>query len=153
MKLWKIYLKLSNDFKFENALELYDAKSYFGGYLKIKRNFFIELIKAIKTSNKYLSLKAIEKVISPEDDQDWTNNPWILIISKDIEKSKSFWLLIKREKDLSGILVAIGPKPFADYNNKQDNSEARHEIKQIISYLTLYINKFQSIIFLPNYLQ
>ncbi|MFX1257442.1 MAG: hypothetical protein ACFFAN_06270 [Promethearchaeota archaeon] len=150
MKTWKVFLKFADGIEREKKLELYDAKTYFGGlYLKIKRSYFNRLGKIIKVSKKYSSIKGIEKVLSPDDD-DWTFNPWMLIITKDNEKSKSFWFFIKREKDLSGVLVAIGPKTYAEYNN--NNSEARREIKQIFNYIIAYLNKFQSIILLPNFL-
>ncbi len=148
MKLWKVFLKFDK-LNSEKELELFDAKSYFGGYLKIKRSYFNKLIKVINMTKKYSTRSAIEKVIGP-DEVDWTLNPWMLILIKDNEKGKRFWLFIKREKDLSGHLVAIGPKPFVDYN--ETNSEAKREIKQIINYIIAYLNKFQVIILLPNYL-
>lgn len=149
MKPWKILLKYSNGSNIEKELELFDAKSYFGGYLKIKRSYFNELGKTIKMTKRYSSKRAIEKVIGP-DDTDWTHNPWMLIIIKDDEKSKPFWFFIKREVDLSGILVGIGPKSFADYNDK--NSEVKREIKRIMNYIIAYLNKFQCIVLLPNFL-
>ncbi len=149
MNSWKVYLKFSDETESEQVLELFDAKSYFGGYLKIKRSYFNELIKTIKMTKKYLTGRAIEKVLSP-DNEDWTYNPWMLIIVKDNEKGKPFWFFIKREKDLSGILVAIGPKPFAKYNN--NNTEAKRDIKQLINYIIAYLNKFQCVLILPNYL-
>lgn len=148
MEPWKIFLKLSDGT--DQKLELFDTKAYFGGYLKIKRTFFNALIKSIKISKKYLTHKAIEKVLDP-DENDWTLNPWILIIVKDNEKNKPFWFFIKREKDLSGVLVAIGPKPFAEYNNT-NQSEAKHEIKNLINYIITYLNKFNCIVLLPRYL-
>jgi len=152
MKSWKIILKVPVDSDLEQELELYDAKSYFGGYLRIKRSYFNELVKTIKITKNYSIGRAIEKVISPENNEDWTFNPWMLLIVKDNEKKKSFWFFIKREKDLSGLLVAIGPKPYAEYNNNQNTSEARRQIKRIINYLIAYLNKFQCLILLPNYL-
>lgn len=148
MKPWKVFLKFDK-LNSEKELELFDAKSYFGGYLKINRSYFNKLIKVINMTKKYSTRSAIEKVIGP-DEIDWTLNPWMLILIKDNEKGKKFWLFIKREKDLSGHLVAIGPKPFVDYNKV--NSEAKREIKQIINYIITYLNKFQVIILLPNYL-
>jgi len=148
MKPWKVFLKFDN-LNSEKELELFDAKSYFGGYLKIKRSYFNKLIKVINMTKKYSTRSAIEKVIGP-DEIDWTLNPWMLILIKDNEKGKKFWLFIKREKDLSGHLVAIGPKPFVDYNKV--NSEAKREIKQILNYIIAYLNKFQVIVLLPNYL-
>ncbi|MFX1392742.1 MAG: hypothetical protein ACFFAH_04125 [Promethearchaeota archaeon] len=152
MKLWKVILKFSNGTDFKKELELFDAKAYFGGYLKIKRSYFNELAKTIRMTKKYSTSRAIEKVIGPTNDEDWTFNPWMLFIIKDIEKNNPFWFFIKREKDLSGLLVAIGPKPFAEYTNNQNNSEARREIKRLINYIIAYLNKFQCIILLPNFL-
>jgi len=149
MDTWKVFLKFSDGE--DKELKLFDAKAYFGGYLKIKRSYFNALFKSIKMTKRYLTQKAIEKVIGPNNDN-WTLNPWILIIVKDNEKKKSFWFFIKREKDLSGILVAIGPKPFAEYNNK-NLSEAKREIKSLINYIIAYLNKFNCVIMLPNYLQ
>ncbi len=148
MNPWKVGLKFSDGVKKE--LELFDAKSYFGGYLKIKRSYFNALVKTINMTKKYFTQRAIERVFSP-DENDWTLNPWMLIIVKDNEKKKSFWFFIKREKDLSGILVAIGPKPFAEYNNK-NLTEAKREIKRLINYIIAYLNKFNCVILLPNYL-
>ena len=148
MGIWRISLRLSNG---ENKeLELFDAKIYFGGYLKIKRSYFNALIKVIKMTKKYYTQKTIERVLGP-DNSDWTYNPWMLVIVKDNERKNPFWFLIKREKDLSGILVAIGPKPYADYNN--DNlSEAKREIKHLINYIIVYLNKFNCVVMLPNFL-
>ncbi|MFX0143909.1 MAG: hypothetical protein ACFE9C_07520 [Candidatus Hodarchaeota archaeon] len=146
--LWRVFLKLSDGEKKE--LELFDVKGYFGGYLRIKRSYFNVLIKNIKMTKKYQTHKAIEKVIGPNDD-DWTQNPWMLIIVKDNEKKNPFWFFIKREKDLSGILVAIGPKPFAEYNNK-NSSEAKRDIKRLMNYIIVYLNKFNCIVILPSFL-
>lgn len=147
MNLWKISLKFADSTL--KDLELFDAKNFFGGYLKIKRSYFNELIKTVKMTKKYSTGRAIEKVIGP-DEQEWTFNPWMLLIVKDNEKNKPFWFFIKREKDLSGLLVAIGPKPFAEYNSS--NPEAKREIKRIINYIIAYLNKFNCVILLPNYL-
>ncbi|KKN63732.1 hypothetical protein LCGC14_0498970 [marine sediment metagenome] len=149
MTTWKVFLKFSNGAI--QKLELIDAKPYFGGYLRIKRSYFNALAKTIKMTKKYFTERAIERVISP-DEIDWTLNPWMLIIVKDNEKKIAFWFFIKREKDLSGNLVAIGPKPFADYNNK-NLSEAKRDIKRLINYIIAYLNKFNCLILLPNYLK
>lgn len=147
MKTWKVLIKYSDE-NIEN-LDLYDASSYFDGYLKIKRSFFNSLIKAIKMSKKYTTGNAIEKVINPEG-EDWTLNPWMLLLVKDNEKDNTFWYLIKRESDLSGLLVAIGPKAFADYINA-NTTETKRDIKRLINYLIAYLNKFNCIVLLPNY--
>ena len=150
MNPWKVYLKFSGQTNVEQELELYDASTYFGGYLKIKRGYFSALEKNIKMTKTYLSNRAIEKVLNP-DDEDWTLNPWMLLIVKDDEKNMPFWFFIKREKDLSGLLVGIGPKEFAKHSD--DNiSDARSEIKRLINYIITYLNKFNCVVLLPNYL-
>ncbi len=149
MSLWKVFLKFSDGT--DKELELFDAKVYFGGYLKIKRSFFNALLKSIKMTKKFLTKKAIEKVLSP-DKTDWTLNPWMLIVIKDNEKKMPFWFFIKREKDLSGVLVAIGPKGFAEYSNK-NLSEAKRKIKRLVNYVIVYLNKFNCVVFLPKYLK
>ena len=149
MKPWKIKLKFADDS--EKELELFDAKPYFGGYLRIKRSYFNELIKAIKMSKSYVTGRAIEKVESPEEEEDYTFNPWMLLIVKDNEKEQPFWFFIKRERDLSGLLVAIGPESYADYN-EENSDEARREIKRLINYIVAYLNKFNCVILLPNFL-
>lgn len=148
MKIWQVSLKNPNGNL--NKIELFDAKELFNGYLKIKRSYFDRLVKAVKMTKKYFTNNAIEKVLSP-DNEDWTLNPWMLLLIKDNEKKKPFWLFIKREKDLSGELIAIGPKPFADYNN-ENRDEARRDIKRLLTYTVVYINKFDCSVLLPNYL-
>jgi hypothetical protein len=149
MNTWKVFLKFSDGS--DKELEVFDAKPYFGGYLRIKRSYFNALVKTIKMTKKYFTEKAIEKVLSP-DEIDFTHNPWMLIIVKDNEKKQPFWFFVKREKDLSGILVAIGPKLFAEYNNK-NLTDAKREIKRLINYLIVYLNKFNCAVLLPNYLK
>ena len=151
MNPWKVYLKFPDDEDIEQEIELFDAKSYFGGYLKLKRTYFDALVKNIKLTKKYITGKAIERVSGP-DEEDWTHNPWMLLIVKDNEKNKPFWFFIKREKDLTGLLIAIGPKQFDQYCSSNP-SEARSEIKRLINYIVAYLNKFNCLILLPNYLK
>ena len=148
MSTWNINLKFTDGVA--KDIELFDAKKFFNGYLKIKRSYFNRLIKAIKMTKKYTTIHAIEKVISPEK-EDWTLNAWMLISAIDNERQNPFWLFIKREKDLSGFLIALGPKSFYDYNNI-DINEAKRDIKRLINYIVAYLNKFNCTIFLPNYL-
>ncbi|MFX0033237.1 MAG: hypothetical protein ACFE8E_01960 [Candidatus Hodarchaeota archaeon] len=148
MDTWNVSLKFADDST--NTLELYDVKPIFNGYLKIKRSYFDRLLKAIKMTKKYFTGNAIEKVSGP-DNEDWTLNPWILVLIQDNEKKKPFWLFMKRERDLSGELVAIGPKAFADYNSI-NSDEARRELKRLMTYIVVYINKFECSVLLPNYL-
>ncbi|MFX1449073.1 MAG: hypothetical protein ACFFCG_13250 [Promethearchaeota archaeon] len=148
MNIWKINLKFSDGTT--NQLELYDAKVYFNGYLKLKRSYFLRLVKAIKMTKKYTTGHAIEAVIGP-DAKEWTENAWMLLLIKDNEKKNPFWILLKREKDLSGLLIAIGPKSFAEYNNN-NLPEAKRDIKRLINYIVAYLNKFNCSILLPNFL-
>ncbi|MFX0076361.1 MAG: hypothetical protein ACFE96_13025 [Candidatus Hermodarchaeota archaeon] len=146
MDIWKIILKFSDGL--ENELDLYDAKEYFNGYLRLKRTYFMRLAKAIKMTKKYATGHAIERVIDPNA-KEWTENAWMLLLIKDNEKKNPFWLLIKREKDLSGLLVAIGPKSFADYNTN-NMQEAKRDIKRLINYVVAYLTKFNCSVLLPN---
>lgn len=152
MNAWKVHLKFFDETNTEQELKLFDVNSYFGGYLKLKRSYFDALIKNVKMTKKnYMTGRAIEKVLGP-DNEDWTHNPWMLIIVKDNVKNKPFWFFIKRERDLSGLLVAIGPKSFEEYSSNNP-SEARNEIKRLMNYINAFINKFNCVILLPNYLQ
>jgi len=146
MDIWKINLEYSNEIN--RKLELFDVKRYFNGYLNIKRTYFNQLAKAIKMTKKYNVIHGIREVVGP-DKEDWTLNAWMLFIITDTEKDNPFWLFIKREKDLSGSLVAIGPKAFADFN-ESNQDEAKRDIRRLINYLITYINKFNCVIFLPN---
>ena len=108
----------------------------------------MRLVKAIKMTKKYTTGHAIETVLGP-DAKDWTDNAWMLLLIKDNEKKNPFWLLIKREKDLSGLLIAIGPKSFAEYNNS-NMLEAKRDIKRLINYIVAYLTKFNCSVLLPN---
>lgn len=147
MELWKISLNYNNELN--KKLELYDAKTYFNGYLNLKRTYFNKLAEVIKITKRYNIIHGISGVIGP-DEKDWTLNAWMLFIITETENRNPFWLLIKREKDLSGTLVAIGPKAFADYN-KSNQDEVKRDLKRFINYLVTYLNKFYCSIFIPNY--
>lgn len=148
MKTWNISITFNgND---TQILKLFDAFELFNGYLKIKRTYFEKLIKAANMTKKYRIQKGISHVENP-DNEDWTLNPWMFLLVKDIEKENPFWLLIKREKDLSGILVAIGPKQFKEYNSSI-NSEAKRELKRLVNFIVVHLNKFNCLILLPNFL-
>jgi hypothetical protein len=148
MKTWKISLDYTGSNPKE--IKLFDVFPFFNGYLKVRRSYFDKLIKAIKMTKKYRIEKGITKVFNPEN-EDWTLNPWMLFLIKDNEKQNPFWLLIKREKDLSGILVAIGPKKFNDYVSSL-NSEAKRELKRLINFIVVYLNKFNCNILLPTHI-
>jgi len=87
MKNWKLSIKY-NGFKV-TEIELIDIKNFFEGYLKLKRSYFTSLTKAVKISKKYSVIKGIEKVFSPNQ-EDWTINPWVLLLIKDDRKKIHF---------------------------------------------------------------
>ncbi len=147
MKIWKIGIKFSDGIS--DQLELYDNGSIFKGYLTIKRSFFDELIKQIKENPKYITGKAINKILAP-DRSDWTNNPWLFLLIKDVENQKPIWLLFKRERNLDGLLVAIGPKKFANYFNSSKESDKT--IKKLLNYFIAYPSKWINLVLLPNFL-
>ena len=99
MSTWKIDLKFADGTS--NEIELYDAKSYFKGYLKLKRSYFNRLVKAIKITKKYTTGHAIEKVVGP-DSKEWTLNPWMLLLIKDNEKKNLFGFLLRERKIYRG---------------------------------------------------
>ena len=148
MKAWQVQVKIKDEP--EDLLELTDVKEILEGYLNINRNFFDELLSIVKMLRKYAIGKGIEKVTGP-DNEDWTQNPWILLMIKDNEKSIPFWFLIKREKDLTGYLVALGPQMFFDYCKQ--SKEVDDEIKRILEYIIAYPQKFKLSIIIPNFLQ
>jgi hypothetical protein len=148
MKSWQITIKIGNEV--QDKLKMYDIDHILEGYLNVNRTFFDELLDIVKMINKYAVGKGLEKIIGP-DKENWTQNPWLLIMAKDKENEIPFWLLFKREKDLTGHLVAIGPKIYYDYFNK--NKEPEDEIKKFLEYIIAYPQKFELSILIPNYLK
>ncbi len=147
MKIWKIGINFSDGTN--DQLDLYDCASIFNEYITIKRKYFNELIKQIKDNPKYITGKAINKVSGP-DGSDWTNNPWLFLLIKELENQKPIWLLFKREKNLDGLLVAIGPKQFANYLNSRKESDKT--IKKLLNYFIAYPSKWANLVLLPNFL-
>jgi hypothetical protein len=146
MKTWQVTVKIGEEP--EDTLDLVDVREILDGYLNISRTFFDELLGIVKMIRKYAIGKGIQMVKSPDKD-DWTHNPWILLLFKDNEKGIPFWLLLKREKDLTGYLVAAGPDQFLEYC--KSTKEADDEIKRIMEYLIAYPQKFTLSIIIPNF--
>ena len=88
MKTWTINIELNN--KYKEEISLFDVKKYFDGYLTIKRSFFNSITKTINISKNYIAARGIESVFSPNK-EDWSLNPWILLIIKDKEKKKTIF--------------------------------------------------------------
>ena len=146
MDNWKISIKIEDE---TDNIELIDIKSVLDGYLNINRTFFDELLSIVKMIRKYSVGKGIEKVIGP-DNKDWTKNPWVFIMIQDSERKIPFWILLKRERDLNGYLVAIGPDKFYEYLKKSQEPDS--EVKRILEYVVAYPQKFKSAILIPNFI-
>ena len=145
MKKWHVTVKIDDEPPEE--LTMYDVKDIYDSYISVNRTFFDEILAVVKMIRKYAIGKGIEKIIGP-DKKLWTGNPWLLIMFKDNEIQVPFWLLLKREKDLNGTLVALGPQKFYDFCSKDKDSD--DEIKRIIEYLIAYPQKFRVSIMIPN---
>ncbi len=147
-KIWKIEININESGN--KSLELNDAKSILGEYIKVRRNYFDKLFDSLKLSKNYSISKGIES-ITGNDAKDWTLNPWIFIIAKDKENKAPFWILIKRENDLNGFISAIGPDLFIDYMSS--SKENIDELRKLLEYITDYHQKFVINILIPNFLQ
>ncbi|MHA1371815.1 MAG: hypothetical protein ACTSRA_19105 [Promethearchaeota archaeon] len=152
-KSWKILLKIDADVSQE--IELVDLKDANGSYMHIRRKFFDDLLEIVGNNKNYTVGKAIETV-NGIDDKDWTKNSWLLVMAKEVKNNSIYWLLFKRKQDLSGMLVAIGPKEFIESIIKllPKDIDSRFEyLKKIMIWLTVGPNKWKNVgIFIPNWL-
>nr|MDO8118013.1 hypothetical protein [Candidatus Sigynarchaeota archaeon] len=151
---WKIVIQLNGDVS--EKLDLVDLKALSGAYMVIKKKFFDDLINLIPNIKHYAMGRAIESV-KGIDTQDWTKNPWILVMAKEMKAKATFWLLFKRASDMSGTLVAVGPEPFASSLMAffpDDDVESRYEhLKKIMIWLTIEPAKWKNVgAFIPNWL-
>ena len=147
MKTWEVTIKIGPENP--DKLVLYDVQKILEGYLNVNRTFFDELLDIVKMIKKYAVGKGIEEIIGP-DKKNWTKNPWLLFMIKEKEDETPFWLLFKREKDLSGILTAIGPQNYYEYC--ESIKEPDDEIKKFLEYIIAYPQKFKLSIIIPNFL-
>lgn len=147
MKTWQVTIQIGNENP--DQIILHDIQKNIDGYLNVNRTFFDELLDIVKMIKKYAVGKGIERIIGP-DKENWTKNPWLLLMVKEKEDSIPFWLLFKREKDLTGHLVAIGPESYYNYIDK--NKEPDDEIKRFLEYIIAYPQKFNLSIIIPNFL-
>ena len=147
MKTWEVTIKIGPENP--DKLVLFDVQKILEGYLNVNRTFFDELLDIVKMIKKYAVGKGIDEIIGP-DKKNWTKNPWVLFMIKEKEDETPFWLLFKREKDLSGILTAIGPQNYYEYCEKI--KEPDDEIKKFLEYIIAYPQKFKLSIIIPNFL-
>ncbi|MHA1733841.1 MAG: hypothetical protein ACTSU5_18005 [Promethearchaeota archaeon] len=143
MKEWQVSIQFDGSDDIE-PLSLVDLTEVTGGYLEIKREFFDELLSSVKKAKNFVVGKKITRVENP-DGEDWTNNPWILVLAKVREKKTPLDLLIKRERDLSGTLVAVCPPEFVKFI-KANSGE---ELKKMMEYLISFPMKFEATLILP----
>jgi len=132
IKTWDV--KLSSGDDSSKKITMYDVRGILGNYIKLNRIYFDELLKSINTSRFYNISKGITEIIGV-DGKNWTENPWLLILTKStiLEDNAAVWFLIKRENDLNGFLVAIGPNLFYEYiSNSKDNTEELHKLLEYI---------------------
>jgi len=147
-KIWTI--NIHADGGTSKTIKLYDGKAVLGEYLQIRRNYFDDLIKEIKLNKKYIVGKSLKKVTSPEG-EDWTKNPLILLLATNKDKKIPLWLLIKRENNLNGFLVAMGPSVFCEYLVKEP--ERIEEIRKFLEYLVIYSQKWAITTIIPSFLE
>ena len=147
MKTWQLTIQIGSETP--DQIVLHDLQKILEGYLNVNRTFFDELLDIVKMIKKYAVGKGIEKIIGP-DNENWTQNPWLLLMVKEKEEGIPFWLLFKREKDLTGYLVAVGPDNYYEYINS--NKEPDDEIKKFLEYIIAYPQKFNLSILIPNFL-
>ena len=127
-----------------NEIELADVITFFKAYPEVKRNFFDDLVTNINKNKDFFVGPNITTVTGP-DGNDWSINPWLLLIAREIEKEAPFWLLFKREKTLSGYLVGLGPAGVVSYAKE----EGLDEIRRILEYIIAFANRWNIAIFLP----
>ena len=147
-KIWTV--KVTTDTGSPKTIKLFDGNAVLGEYIQIRRNYFDDLIKEIKLNKKYTVGKSLKKVTSP-DGEEWTNNPLILIMANNKEKGVPLWLLIKRENNLNGYLVAVGPKVFCEYLIKEQ--ERIEEIRKFLEYMVIYSQKWTISALIPSFLE
>ena len=69
---------------------------------------------------------------------------------KEKENDTPFWLLFKREKDLTGYLVAVGPEKYYEYC--KNGNDPDDDIKKYLEYIIAYPEKFVLSILIPNFI-
>ncbi len=128
-------------------LALDDLADVINGYLAIKREYFDELLSSVKKTKTFFVSKRLLNVTSP-DKEDWTNNGWLLVFARVKEKELPVQLLIRREHDLAGTIVAFGPDEFSKHVKKNGGEELR----KMMEYLVSFPHKFDATVLLPHFM-
>jgi hypothetical protein len=136
--------------RFTDKLSLIDVTNLTEKYIHISHEFFDTLINNVKAGFPYSMGKGIQSVRDPLD-KDWSENPWIFLMVKDNSDNVNFWFLFKREKNLTGYLVAIGPDSYYEILRKKDTNKSE-ELKKMIEYIASYPNKFNILMLVPNFI-
>ncbi|MHA1793278.1 MAG: hypothetical protein ACTSVI_11580 [Promethearchaeota archaeon] len=149
---WKVHLSLD---EIDEDIELIDIEKLLNTYLVIRKKFFDDFLEVIQKINHYSVGKAIESVVS-FDGSDWTKNSWLLVMCKQMKDDATFWMLFKREQNLSGVLVGIGPdefvKAFMELLPKDFDSRNEY-LKKLLIWLTVEPGKWKNVgVFIPNWL-
>jgi hypothetical protein len=147
-KTWKLEIKFEGR-PSPDTLEMVDVNEISEGYIHVKRDFFDNLIENVKDQHRYSIGKGIQSVFDPTG-KNWTENPWILLMTKENSQKTQFWILLKRERNLSGYIVAIGPKGYYHYLSEMESNKV-DEIKKLIEYVVSYPAKFNLLVLIPNY--
>ncbi|MFX0100066.1 MAG: hypothetical protein ACFFCS_10840 [Candidatus Hodarchaeota archaeon] len=150
---WSIHIKMESDIS--EDMKIVDIQQVFDSYIVVKRNFFDDLLKVIPKVRHYSVGKGIESVTGI-DGEDWTKNSWLLVMAKEARGDTVFWLLFKRQQNLSGVLVAFGPDEFAKsvLDLFPSEQEARNEyLKKIMIWLTIEPAKWKAVgVYIPSWI-
>lgn len=149
VKTWKVEIRFEGK-RSADILSLFDIADLTDHYVQIPREFFDNLIHNVKETFEYSIGKGIQSVVDPFG-KNWSENPWLLLMVKDNSGNARFWFLFKRERNLSGYLVAIGPNSYQKLlADKESNRE--DEVKKMIEYILANLKKFKLLLLIPNYI-
>lgn len=150
---WNIHVEMESDIS--EDLGMVDIQQIFESYLAVRRNFFDDLLKTIPKVRHYSVGKGI-KSVTGIDKEDWTKNSWLLVMAKEARGDTVFWLLFKRQQNLSGILVAAGPDEFVKSVLElfPSDQEAKNEyMKKIMIWLTIEPAKWKAVgVYIPTWI-
>ena len=99
--------------KISSNVNLLSSKFILGKFPKIENRFFEDLNENIKNKPHYFSQESIKKIVGPEKEE-YNILDWVFLWGFDFKK-RGFQLLIQKETEGKGILVAIGPMELASF--------------------------------------